>query len=143
MLHFCVCVHTMQLVYVTIRIEAAILENSVHRQPALVDTDAFCLPMGKSMPVVQDILVFFQTSPALDVEPAAWARYEASKGTGIDDLVEEDEPPYKSALAAMRDGWQVIQMSELKHRVPEDGYELGPLPYQTVLARYNVLEEEE
>ena len=43
----------------------------------------------------------------------------------------------------MRDGWQVIQMSELKHRVPEDGYELGPLPYQTVLARYNVLEEEE
>ena len=142
MLHFCVCGHTMQLVYVTIRIEAAILENSVHRQPALVDTDAFCLQMWKSMPVVQDILVFFQTSPALDVEPAAWARYEASKGTGIDDLLEEDEPPYKSALAAMRDGWQVIQMGEMKHRSEVDGYELGPLPYQTVLSKFNERQED-
>ena len=44
------------------------------------------------MPAVQDILVFFQTSPALDVEPVAWARYEASKGTGIRDLVEEEAP---------------------------------------------------
>ncbi len=95
------------------------------------------------MPAVQDILVLFQTSPALDVEPVAWARYEASKGTGIQDLVEEDEPPYENALAAMRDGWQVIQMGELKHRSEKDGYELGPLPYQTVLQRFNERQEEE
>lgn len=95
------------------------------------------------MPAVQDILVLFQTSPALDVEPVAWARYEASKGTGIEDLVEEDEPPYANALAAMRDGWQVIQMGELKQRSAEEGYELGPLPYQTVLAKYNELQETE
>ena len=95
------------------------------------------------MPVVQDILVLFQTSPALDVEPVAWARYEASKGTGIKDLVEEDEPPYKNAMAAMRDGWQVIQMGELKQRSEEDGYELGPLPYQTVLSKFNERQEEE
>jgi len=44
------------------------------------------------MPKVQDILVLFQTSPALDVAPAAWARYEASKGTGIKDLIEESTP---------------------------------------------------
>jgi hypothetical protein len=95
------------------------------------------------MPAVQDILVLFQTSPALDVEPVAWARYEASKGTGIKDLVEEDEPPYKNAMAAMRDGWQVIQMGELKQRSEEDGYELGPLPYQTVLSKFNERQEEE
>ena len=45
------------------------------------------------MPRVQDILVLYQTSPALDVTPVAWARYEASKGTGIKDLIEEDRPP--------------------------------------------------
>lgn len=95
------------------------------------------------MPVVQDILVLFQTSPALDVEPVAWARYEASKGTGIRDLVEEDEPPYVNAMAAMRDGWQVIQMGELKQRSEQDGYELGPLPYQTVLSKFNERQEEE
>ena len=30
------------------------------------------------MPAVQDILVLYQTSPALYVAPSAWARYEAS-----------------------------------------------------------------
>lgn len=92
------------------------------------------------MPQVQDILVFYQTSPALDVAPVAWARYEASKGTGIDDLVEESEPPYRNAMAAMRDGWQVIQMSEYKQRNEADGYELGPIPYQTVLSRFSEME---
>jgi len=94
------------------------------------------------MPLVQDILVFYQTTPALDSKPAAWAYYEASKGP-VRDLIEESEPPYQNAMAAMRDGWQVIQMSEFKQRSFEDGYELGPLPYQTVLAKFNELQEEE
>jgi hypothetical protein len=46
-------------------------------------------------------------------------------------------------MDAMRDGWQVIQMSEYKQRSLEDGYELGPLPYQTVLSKFNELQEEE
>ena len=93
------------------------------------------------MPKVQDIMVLFQTTPALDAQAVAWARYEASKGTGIKDLVEEQDPPYTTAIEAMRDGWQVIQMSELKERNRDDGYELGPLPYQTVLAKLNELQE--
>jgi hypothetical protein len=95
------------------------------------------------MPAVQDILILFQTSPALDVKPVAWARYDASKGTQIKELIEESEPPYKNAMAAMRDGWQVIQTSEYKQRSQEDGYELGPIPYQTVLSRFNELQPEE
>jgi hypothetical protein len=95
------------------------------------------------MPAVQDILVLFQTTPSLDANVVAWARYDASQGTGIRDLVDENEPPYKNAMAAMRDGWQVIQMSELKHRLPRDGYELGPLPYQTVLSKFNEMQQEE
>ena len=95
------------------------------------------------MPAVQDILVLYPTSPALDVAPSAWARYEASKGTGIKDLVEESQPPYENAMAAMRDGWQVVQMSEYKHRSATDGYELGPFPYQTVLSRFSEMQPEE
>ena len=93
------------------------------------------------MPAVQDILVLFQTTPALTAPPVAWARYEASKGP-IHDLIDASESPYQSALDAMRDGWQVIQMSELKHRSPEEGYELGPLPYQTVLSKFNEVQNE-
>jgi len=92
---------------------------------------------------VQDILVLFQTTPGLDSAVIGWSRYEASKGTGIKDLVDEEEPPYRNAMEAMRDGWQVIQMSELTPRTPDDAYEDGPLPYQTVLAKYNELVEEE
>ena len=95
------------------------------------------------MPKVQDILVLFQTSPELDAAPAAWAHYEASKGTGIKDLIEESAPPYKNALEELLDVWQVIQMSEHKHRSEVDGYELGPLPYQTVLSRFNEIQQEE
>jgi len=95
------------------------------------------------MPAVQDILVLFQTTPALDSNAVAWAHYNASQGTGVHDFVEESEPPYKNAMEAMRDGWLVIQMSELKHRSNDDGYELGPLPYQTVLAKFNELQQEE
>ena len=95
------------------------------------------------MPTVQDILVLFQTSPGLDSAAIGWSRYEASKGTGITDLVDEEEPPYKNAMEAMRDGWQVIQMSELKPRSPDDAYEDGPLPCQTVLAKYRELETDD
>ena len=93
------------------------------------------------MPAVQDVIVLFQTTPGLDSGVVAWARYEASKGP-IRDLVEESNPPYNTAMEAMRDGWQVIQMSELKHYSREEGYDLGPLPYQTVLAKLNELQEE-
>ena len=95
------------------------------------------------MSAVQDILVLFQTSPALNSKPVAWAWYEASKGAEIKELIEESEPPYNSAMAAMRDGWTVIQMSEYKQRSQEDGYELGPIPYQTVLSKHNELQPEE
>ena len=94
------------------------------------------------MPDVQDVLVLFQTMPGLDTQVSAWAYYEASKGTGIKDLVEEDEPPYRNAMEAMRDGWQVIQMSEMKHYSADEGYELGPLPYQTVLSKLNEKQED-
>lgn len=94
------------------------------------------------MPLVQDVLVLFQTTPGLDAQAVAWSRYEASKGTGIQDLPDESEPPYRNAMEAMRDGWQVIQMSELKHRTAADGLEDGPLPYQTVLGRLNELQTE-
>ena len=94
------------------------------------------------MHTVQDILVLFQSTPGLDAEVIAWSRYEASKGTSIPDLDDEEEPPYRNAMEAMRDGWQVIQMSELKQRSPGDAYEDGPLPYQTVLAKQRQIEDD-
>ena len=94
------------------------------------------------MSQVQDIIVLFQTTPALNADVVAWARYEASKGVNIPDIADESEPPYRNAMEAMRDGWEVIQLSELTRRSPDDAYEDGPLPYQTVLAKHNELQKE-
>ena len=94
------------------------------------------------MPLVQDILVLFQTTPGLDSDAIGWSRYEASKGIRISDLADEADPPYLNAMEALRDGWQVIQMSEVKPRSADDAYEDGPLPYQTVLAKNRELQDE-
>ncbi len=85
-------------------------------------------PEGFFMSAVQDILVFFQTTPALDAQVVAWASYEASKGTGLGDLVEESDPPYHNAMAAMRDGWQVIQMSDSNIACPKRAMSWGHCP---------------
>lgn len=50
---------------------------------------------------VQDILVLYQTSPALHTALIAWVRYEASKGAGT---AESDTPlaNSKHELAALK-----------------------------------------
>ena len=94
------------------------------------------------MPLVQNILIFYQTIPGLDIAPSAWAHYEASKYSQINYLKDENIPPYKNAMEAMRDGWEVIQIGENKLYTEEDGYEIGPIPYQTVLSKFSELKKE-
>ena len=94
------------------------------------------------MSLVQNILIFYQSIPGLDVSPSAWSYYEASKVSQIDDLKDEISPPYKNAMEAMRDGWEVIQISENKLYTEKNGYEIGPLPYQTVLSKYSELKNQ-
>ena len=89
--------------------------------------------------LVQDILILFQTVPSLDAEFSAWSLYPASKQNQIENIVDESKPPYKNAMCAMRDGWQVIQISELKKQTINDSYELGPFPFQITLSKFNEL----
>lgn len=110
--------------------------------PAMIQSDTTESSSAEtSAKLVQDILILFQTIPGLDAQVSAWSRYEASKGTVIEDLADEDEPPYQNALEAMRDGWQVIQISELKHRTESDAYIDGPLPYHVVLSKFNPIQQ--
>ena len=71
------------------------------------------------MAKVQDILVFYQTSPALDVSPVAWARYEASKGTGIKELIEENDR-LKSANRKLEGYPEKHSLSTSDYRIKED-----------------------
>ena len=82
---------------------------------------------------VQNILVLFQDTPALDARVFGWSRYFASEPEVT--VEDEETPPYANAMDAMRDGWRVIQMSEIKVRSDEQLYRVGAFPYQTVLEK--------
>ena len=60
----------------------------------------------------QQVLVLYLRDSALVSGVVAWARYD---GTGRETHMAGDdgEPPYASGLAALRDGWRLIQASPL------------------------------
>lgn len=59
----------------------------------------------------QKLLLLYTRSPDLRSEVGAWAIYD---GTGKEHHTTGDSetPPYKTVLAAMRDGWRVIQLPQ-------------------------------
>ena len=83
----------------------------------------------------QQILILHLRSGDLASATVGWALYD---GTMAEDEVQmqagdELEPPYDSVLAAMRDGWQVIQISPAPERSAETG--TGQLANEYVLQR--------
>ncbi|HLJ54703.1 MAG TPA: hypothetical protein VKT77_06650 [Chthonomonadaceae bacterium] len=59
----------------------------------------------------QKILILYAATPDLRSGIGAWAFYD---GTGKERHTtgDSDTPPYGSVLAAMRDGWRVIQFPQ-------------------------------
>jgi len=61
--------------------------------------------------------VLYLQSSALDSAVVSWSFWD---GTGKRDTMagDEDEPPYRTGLAALRDGWRLLQMSQLLPHAP-------------------------
>lgn len=77
----------------------------------------------------QRILVLYLRSSALDSGVVAWAEYDGS-GKKTHMAGDSQKPPYASGLAALRDGWRLIQASPLvAHGVGEE-FRTGYLKYE-------------
>ncbi len=66
----------------------------------------------------QDVLFLWLQTSALDSNVIAWARYD---GTGEGPTPPSDskaDPPYATGVAALRDGWRLIQASQLTPPAP-------------------------
>lgn len=87
--------------------------------------------------VRQQILVLCLSDPDLESQTVAWSLYDASKPDSALQMQTGDSmtPPYGSVLAAMRDGWRVIQFPALPLLERGQEHDLGHLPYEYILER--------
>ncbi|NJN51137.1 MAG: hypothetical protein HC809_04515 [Gammaproteobacteria bacterium] len=77
----------------------------------------------------QNLLILYLADSALDSGVIAWSRYH---GTGTSETMagDQDEPPYKTGLAALRDGWRLLQMSQLTPHAPGSEFTTAYLKYE-------------
>lgn len=85
----------------------------------------------------QQILILHLAHSSLDAPTVAWALYDgaASADTVQMQSGDSETPLYPSVLAAMQDGWFVIQLPALPHYAPGHEHNTGHLPYEYILER--------
>lgn len=86
------------------------------------------------MPKRQKVMVLYLASSALDSPVIAWAVYD---GTGKHRHMagDSDTPPYKSGLAALEDGWRLLQMSPLTPHASGEEFETSYFKYEFLFER--------
>lgn len=82
----------------------------------------------------QQLLILCAASPDLLSSVVAWSFYDgAGDRTSISG--DADVPPYDSVLAAMRDGWRVLQLPATLRAAPGTEHETSFLKWEYVLER--------
>ena len=81
------------------------------------------------MPQRQQVLVLYLASSALDTGVIARALYD---GTGRETHMagDSESPPYRTGLHALRDGWRLIQASQLLPHGKGDEFRTDYLKYE-------------
>lgn len=80
----------------------------------------------------QKLLILYSANSNLTSQIVGWSFYDGT-GEYEFDAGDDDAPPYASVLAAMRDGWRVIQLPVLQPLDPGPARQLGYLRFETVL----------
>lgn len=89
----------------------------------------------------QKVLILYLKSSALDAPVVGWTQWD---GTGQSDHIpgDEEEPPYKTGVHALKDGWRLLQISPLMPHVPGDEFTTSYLKYEFLFERLEELSGE-
>jgi hypothetical protein len=88
----------------------------------------------------QQLLILYLANSDLGSPTQAWSMYDGAGGkTGMSG--DSDTPPYPSALAAMQDGWRVIQLPALQPPRPGHEHQTSYLRFEVVLEKLVTLPE--
>lgn len=92
----------------------------------------------------QQLLFLHLANPDPAAPTVAWALFDgaAPKNDRQMQSGDQSEPPYRSVLDAMRDGWFVLQVPTLPYFVAGREHETGHLPYEYVLERKITLDDD-
>jgi len=101
--------------------------------PALSVEDSFAVPSATPN-LRQQLLVLYLGTSALDSDVIGWSRYDGT-GRSRPTMGDSDEPPYATGLAALLDGWRLIQMSQLLTHERGHEYDTAYLPYEFIFER--------
>ena len=86
----------------------------------------------------QKILILYLASSALDTPVVAWSIYDGT-GKTRPMAADSDEPPYKSGLDAMKDGWRLIQLSQLIPPYPGEEFTTSYQRYECVFEKLETI----
>ena len=87
----------------------------------------------------QKLLVLYLSNSNLTSAVCGWAAYD---GTSAEDHSSGDaeEPPYTSVVAAMRDGWRVIQFPQLLPQPSGQEYSTSFMRYEYILEKMETID---
>ena len=85
----------------------------------------------------QQLLILNLANSSPESRVVAWALYDGAANPDKRQMQSGDseEPPYRSALAAMQDGWRVMQLPAMPHFETGREFDTGHLPFEFVLER--------
>lgn len=84
--------------------------------------------------VRQQVLVLYLETSALDSEVVGWSRYDGTSAA-VYMAGDSDEPPYDTGLAALQDGWRLLQASPLLPHSSGDEFRTGYLKYEFIFEK--------
>jgi len=92
------------------------------------------LETGTPTPIRQQVLVLYLATSGLDAKVVGWSNYD---GTGAEHPTtgDSDDPPYATGVDALRDGWRLIQASQLLPPAPGHEYDVSFLKHEFFFER--------
>ena len=88
----------------------------------------------------QKVLILYLQSSNLDSGVIGWSHYDGT-GRTINMAGDSEEPPYKTGLHAMENGWRLFQASQLNPHTPGDEFRTSYLKYEFFFEQIVALED--
>ena len=82
----------------------------------------------------QQLLVLYASTSSPESDVGAWSIFDGT-GRQVHMAGDGNQPPYSSVLAAMRDGWRVIQLPHLQGAPRGAEHDTSFLKYEFVLEK--------